>query len=74
MVRELAQHWRRLRLTHRSARQVLGLMDQRYTNEEMGPMLVLADRTVEDHRAAIIAKSRTSGIAQLIALSRSDST
>jgi hypothetical protein len=49
-------------------------MDQRYTNEEMGPMLVLADRTVEDHRAAIIAKSRTSGIAQLIALSRSDST
>lgn len=59
-------------LLTRREREVLGLMVQGYTNKEMGPMLGISDRTVEDHRAAIIAKTRTSGIAQLIALSRGE--
>lgn len=59
-------------LLTRRERQVLGLMVQGYTNKEMGPMLGISDRTVEDHRAAIIAKTRTNGIAQLVALSRGE--
>jgi len=59
-------------LLTRREREVLGLMVQGYTNKEMGPMLGISDRTVEDDRAAIIAKTRTSGIAQLIALSRGE--
>ncbi len=58
-------------LLTRREREVLGLMVQGYTNKEMGPILGISDRTVEDHRAAIMAKTRTNGIAQLIALSRS---
>lgn len=61
-----------LALLTRREREVLGLMVQGYTNKEMGPMLGISDRTVEDHRAAIIAKTRTNGIAQLIALSRGE--
>lgn len=61
-----------LALLTRREREVLALMVQGYTNKEMGPMLGISDRTVEDHRAAIIAKTRTNGIAQLIALSRGE--
>ncbi|WP_395334348.1 response regulator (plasmid) [Novosphingobium sp. BL-8H] len=56
----------------RREREVLDLMVQGYTNKEMGPKLGISDRTVEDHRAAIIAKTRTNGIAQLIALTRGE--
>ncbi|WJM29866.1 LuxR C-terminal-related transcriptional regulator (plasmid) [Novosphingobium resinovorum] len=53
---------------------MLAPMAQGYTNKEMGPMLGISDRTVDDHRAAIITKTRTNGTAQLIALSRGEST
>lgn len=59
-------------LLTRREREVLGLMVRGHTNKEMGPMLGISERTVEDHRAAIIAKTRTNGIAQLIALSRGE--
>lgn len=59
-------------LLTRREREVLGLMVRGYTNKEMAPVLGISERTVEDHRAAIIAKTRTNGMAQLVALSRGE--
>jgi len=59
-------------LLTRREREVLGLMVRGYTNKEMAPELGISERTVEDHRASIIAKTRTNGMAQLVALSRGE--
>jgi len=56
----------------RREREVLDLMVRGYTNKEMAPVLGISERTVEDHRASIIAKTRTNGMAQLVALSRGE--
>jgi len=56
----------------RREREVLDLMVRGYTNKEMAPTLGISERTVEDHRASIIAKTRTNGMAQLVALSRGE--
>lgn len=65
---------------HRSA-QILGILTKRerevfdlltsgHSNKEIAERLGISARTVEDHRAAIVAKTRTNGLAQLVALSR----
>lgn len=59
-------------LLTRREREVLDLMVRGYTNKEMAPTLGISERTVEDHRASIIAKTRTNGMAQLVALSRGE--
>ena len=56
----------------RREREVLDLLVRGYTNKEMAPVLGISERTVEDHRASVVAKTRTSGLAQLIALSRGE--
>lgn len=56
----------------RREREVLNLLISGHTNKEMAPALGISERTVEFHRASIVAKTRTSGIAQLAALSRGD--
>jgi FixJ family two-component response regulator len=39
-------------------------------SKEIAERLGISARTVEDHRAAIVAKTRTNGLAQLVALAR----
>lgn len=56
----------------RREREVFDLLVRGYTNKEMAPVLGISERTVEDHRASIVGKTRTNGIAQLIALSRGE--
>ena len=51
-------------------RQVFDLMVQGHGNKAMAGLLGLSPKTIEDHRAAVFAKTRTQGVAQLIALSR----
>jgi FixJ family two-component response regulator len=56
-------------LTQRE-RQVLALLVQGHPNKVVADRLGLSSKTVEDHRAAILAKTGTNGLAQLIALTR----
>lgn len=66
---------------NRRSAQVLGILTKRerevfdllvggHSNKEIAERLGISARTVEDHRAAIVAKTRTNGLAQLVALSR----
>ena len=49
-------------------RQVFELLVKGHNNKAIASTLNLSQKTVEDHRAAIAAKTGTNGIAQLIAL------
>ncbi|MES3152000.1 response regulator transcription factor [Sphingomonas faeni] len=51
-------------------RQVFDLLVMGHNNQAIAAVLDISPKTVEDHRAAIVAKTGTNGIAQLIALSR----
>jgi FixJ family two-component response regulator len=51
-------------------RQVFDLLVQGHSNKAVAALLALSPKTVEDHRAAIVAKTGTNGLAQLIALAR----
>jgi FixJ family two-component response regulator len=51
-------------------RQVFDLLVQGHSNKAVADLLGLSPKTVEDHRAAIVAKTGTNGLAQLIALTR----
>lgn len=51
-------------------REVFALLVQGYPNKEIAARLDLSPRTIEDHRAAIAAKTGARGLAQLIALAR----
>lgn len=57
------------RLTARE-RQVLDLLAAGMSNKRVAASLELSTKTVEDHRAAVMAKTGTSSIADLIALVR----
>ncbi|WP_288414959.1 response regulator transcription factor [uncultured Novosphingobium sp.] len=56
----------------RREREVFDLLVRGHSNKEIGERLAISARTVEDHRAAIVGKTRTNGLAQLIALSRGE--
>ncbi|MGA1799392.1 response regulator [Sphingomonas sp. 4RDLI-65] len=51
-------------------RQVFDLLVKGHNNQAIAAVLDISPKTVEDHRAAIVAKTGTNGIAQLIALAR----
>lgn len=51
-------------------RQVFDLLVQGHSNKAVAAILTLSPKTVEDHRAAIVAKTGASGLAQLIALAQ----
>lgn len=51
-------------------RQVFDLLVKGHNNQAIAAVLAISPKTVEDHRAAIVAKTGTNGIAQLIALAR----
>lgn len=51
-------------------RQVFDLLVLGHSNKAVADLLECSERTVEAHRAAIVAKTGTSGLAQLIALAR----
>lgn len=56
----------------RREREVYDLLVRGHSNKEIAERLAISARTVEDHRAAIVAKTRTNGLAQLVALSRGE--
>ncbi|WP_375271341.1 response regulator transcription factor [Sphingomonas sp.] len=60
---------RTARLTVRE-RQVFDLLVEGHPNKVVADRLGLSPKTVEDHRAAVLAKTGASGLAALIALSR----
>jgi len=64
-----AAHARTATLTPRQ-RQVFDLLVKGHNNQAIAAVLDISPKTVEDHRAAIVAKTGTNGIAQLIALAR----
>ena len=51
-------------------REVFDLLVKGHNNQAIAAALDISPKTVEDHRAAIVAKTGTNGIAQLIALAR----
>ena len=51
-------------------RQVFDLLVQGHPNKVVADRLGLSPKTVEDHRAAVLAKTGESGLAQLIALAQ----
>lgn len=51
-------------------RQVFDLIVQGHPNKVVADRLGLSPKTVEDHRASLLAKTGASGLAQLIALSK----
>ncbi|WP_242138022.1 LuxR C-terminal-related transcriptional regulator [Sphingomonas sp. TREG-RG-20F-R18-01] len=66
----------RRRVMHRTAmlspreRDVFEWLARGHSNKEVAAQLGLSPKTIEDHRAAIIAKTGVNGLAQLIALAR----
>ncbi len=60
---------RTAKLTPRQ-REVFDLLVKGHNNQAIAAALAISPKTVEDHRAAIVAKTGTNGIAQLIALAR----
>jgi two-component system, LuxR family, response regulator FixJ len=56
----------------RREREVYELLVLGHSNKEVAERLAISVRTVEDHRAAIVTKTRTNGLAQLVALSRGE--
>jgi two-component system response regulator FixJ len=65
--RELAK---RTALLSPRERQVFELLVQGHPNKVVADLLGLSAKTIEDHRAAVFAKTRTLGLAQLIAITR----
>lgn len=53
-------------------RDVFDLLVRGHSNKEVAERLGISARTVEDHRASIITKTRTKGLSQLMALSRGE--
>lgn len=51
-------------------RQVFDLLVEGHPNKVVADRLGLSTKTIEDHRAAVLAKTGASGLAQLIALAR----
>ncbi len=68
-VRTRAIHARTATLTPRE-RQVFDLLVLGHSNKAVADLLQCKEKTVEAHRAAIVAKTGTNGLAQLIALAR----
>jgi len=64
---ERQRRLRTISLTTRE-REVLELLVQGNTNKVVAALLDVSPKTVEDHRASIMKKTRTNNIAQLIAL------
>jgi RNA polymerase sigma factor (sigma-70 family) len=58
----------------RRERDVFDLLVRGNSNKEIAELLAISPRTVEDHRAAIVLKTRANGLSQLIALSRGEVT
>lgn len=56
----------------RREREVFELLVRGHSNKEIASLLAISARTVEDHRAAIVTKTRANGLAQLIALSHGE--
>ena len=56
----------------RREREVFELLVRGHSNKEIAERLAISARTVEDHRSAIMGKTRTSGLSQLVALSRGE--
>ncbi|PNU04737.1 response regulator transcription factor [Novosphingobium guangzhouense] len=56
----------------RREREVFDLLVRGHSNKEIAERLSISARTVEDHRAAIVTKTRANGLSQLIALSRGE--
>ncbi|MEJ2457816.1 MAG: response regulator [Novosphingobium sp.] len=56
----------------RREREVFDLLVLGHSNKEIAERLSISPRTVEDHRAAIVAKTRANGLALLVALSRGE--
>lgn len=56
----------------RREREVFDLLVRGHSNKEIADRLSISARTVEDHRASIVAKTQTNGLAQLVALSRGE--
>lgn len=56
----------------RREREVFNLLVRAHSNKEIAERLAISARTVEDHRAAIVTKTRTNGLAQLVALSQGE--
>ncbi|WCT80242.1 response regulator transcription factor [Novosphingobium humi] len=54
----------------RREREVFDWLVNGHSNKEIAERMGISARTVEDHRAAIMAKTRVNGLAQLVALSR----
>lgn len=67
--RERALAARTANLTRRE-RQVFDLLVQGHSNKVVADILGLSSKTIEDHRAAVVAKTGANGLAQLIALAR----
>jgi FixJ family two-component response regulator len=68
-IRRRSALGRTARLTVRE-RQVFDLLVEGHPNKVVADRLGLSPKTVEDHRAAVLAKTGASGLAGLIALSR----
>lgn len=66
-VRRRAQIERTARLTPRE-RDVFALLVRGYSNKAIAAELNLSPKTVDDHRANIVAKTGANGLAQLIAI------
>jgi two-component system, LuxR family, response regulator FixJ len=56
----------------RREHEVFDLLVKGHSNKEIAEGLGISARTVEDHRAAIVGKTRVNGLAQLVALSRGE--
>ena len=67
--RRRAARDRMAKLTPRE-RQVMDLLAEGHPNKVVADRLGLSTKTVEDHRAAVLAKTGASGLAALIALAR----
>ncbi|MBW6522696.1 response regulator [Sphingomonas sp. RHCKR47] len=68
-IRRRSALGRTARLTARE-RQVFDLLVEGHPNKVVADRLGLSPKTVEDHRAAVLAKTGANGLAGLIALSR----
>ncbi|MBB5700116.1 response regulator transcription factor [Sphingomonas yantingensis] len=68
-IRRRAARDRTAKLTPRE-RQVLDLLAEGHPNKVVADRLGLSTKTVEDHRAAVLAKTGANGLAALIALAR----
>ena len=68
-ARERRQHVARTSALTPRERQIFELLVRGHSNKAIAAILCLSPKTVEDHRASIMTKTGSSGLAQLIALS-----